>query len=163
MTGAASWRLSLLIIQEGQADGKRRPHLRCAVYFDRTVVIFDNLPRDIKTESGPTFALLRRKIRIEDFRQLRLGNSTAGIFHAHVDIKIPAGATDGDGAFPFRGGLDRVDNYVLDRAGDLHGITQQRARIITDVPAQLDPTLGGHRANALDNLAHNSANGNWLG
>src|SRR6267378_611987 len=99
-----------LIIQERQADRERRSHLRRTVYFDRTVVIFYNLSRDIKTESGSTLVLLRRKIRIENFRQLRLCNSAAGILHPHIDIKISAGATDGDRTFLFRGGLDRVDN-----------------------------------------------------
>lgn len=144
-----------LIIQERQADRERRANLRCALHFDRAVVIFDNLFRDIETKSGAALALFRRKIRIENLPQLRRRNSVAGIFHSDVDIEIFARATDCDGAFLFRRGLQRVNNYVLDRTHDLDGITQQRARIITNIAVQLDAALDGHRANALYDLADN--------
>jgi hypothetical protein len=113
-----------LVIQEWQADRECRANLRRALHFDRTIVIFDDFLRDVESKAGAALALFRCKIRIENLRQLRLRNSVAGIFHADVDIKIFARATDGDKAFLFRGGLQRVNNYVLDRASNLDRITQ---------------------------------------
>ena len=102
------------------------------------MVIFDDLFRDVQAKTSAAFGLLGREIRLEDLRQLRRLDPVTGIVHAHIHVKIFSRAGDGHGPFPFRRCLDRVDDYVLNRALYLEGIAEERARVFANIGRKFD-------------------------
>ena len=121
-----------LVGRERQSHRKCGADLRRAVDFDRTVVVFDDLFRDVETETSPALALLGCEVGVEDFGHLFLGHAGAAILDAKLDVKILLRASDRDRAFLFGAGLHRIDQDVLDRAIDLNRVPEKGAGIFTN-------------------------------
>src|SRR6185503_9506215 len=113
----------------------------------------DHFLGDIKPKTSAAFALFGREIRIENLAHLgRLDTGTA-ILDPDIDIKIFARAVDGHRTLFLRGGLDSVDDHVLNGAIDLDGVTHQRAFVLADLCLQFEAVLGGSGTRGLDDLA----------
>ena len=91
---------------------------------------------------------------------MRGRDSIACVFHPNVDVKIFPHAADRHASFFFAGGLDGVDDDVLDRARHLGGIALQRAGVLAQIRFKLDAVLRRHRGHAFHHFADNSRNRN---
>ena len=78
-------------------------------------MVFDNLLRDVESETGAALGLLGCEIGIEDSRKLRCWNPSSIVFHPKIDIEIFLGAVHGDDSAFIGTRLNRVNDHVLDR------------------------------------------------
>src|SRR5207248_1331504 len=132
-------------ILERETDCENSADARRTFDFDRTAVVFDDFLGDVETETGAAFRLFGREIRIENSIQLCRMNAGPGVFNTKIDIEILLSAGNRHCALLFDGSLDRVDDYVLNRAVDLQRIAQEGAGIFADVRLEFDSVLGCHR------------------
>src|SRR5581483_2789390 len=132
---------------EGGAD------VRGAIDFDRAVMVLDNFLGDVKAETGAALSLFGGEVRLEDFLHLRGRDAGAVVFHHKIDIKIFAGASDGNGAVFVRTRLDCVNDHVLHGAFDLKRIAKEGAGIVANVRFQTNAALLGHGVRAADDIA----------
>lgn len=146
--------MATLVGRERQSHRKCGAGLRRAVDFDRTVVVFDDLFRDVETETSPALALLGRKIRIEYFVHVRGRNAGSVVIDSNIDIEISLRAGDRDLSFLFRGGLYGIDHDILNGALNLHGIAEKHAWALADVRLQFDVALRRHRLHRFDDFAN---------
>lgn len=121
-------------------------------------MVIDDFPGDKEAETGPALALLGREVGVENPRNLLWTDALAGIGNAHINIEIPANAADFNPALAAARGLDRVDDDVLNRSGNLYGVAHQRAWIFGHVALQFDRCFFGHGADAGNHLAHDVRN-----
>ena len=85
-------------------------------------MIFHDFFGDVEPKSGAALALLGRKVGIEDFADLLGPDTVTGISDADVDVEILPNTTYFYGPLTVSRRLNRVNNDVLNGAGDLNRI-----------------------------------------
>src|SRR5262245_16467526 len=118
-------------------------------------MVFDNLFGDVQAQTGPALALLGCKVRVENFGNLLRLDAVTGVGDPNVDVEILSDTTNFDLSFAFGRSLNRINNDILDCAGDLYGIAFNDAVLVGQTASYLDTGFLRHRSDAFHDFTHN--------